>query len=158
MGQTGSGAGVGELAPFEQRVAAVVGDRLLFGVVNMSRFKSIRFKVFQIAYQLATHHTLCQPPTYSQPSSVRTNESWVDPGHLATIFVRRFRHHRLFARLRNESVSYSRTHIPLQMAPLLQCVCSRSLRLHWENGYLCKLRFDVCLVYCIIWKPYRLPG
>ena len=47
MGQTGSGAGVGELAPFEQRVAAVVGDRLLFGVViNMSRFKSIRFKVF----------------------------------------------------------------------------------------------------------------
>ena len=44
MGQTGSG--VGELAPFEQRVAAVVGDRLLFGVVNMSRFKSIRFKVF----------------------------------------------------------------------------------------------------------------
>ena len=46
VGQTGSGAGVGELAPFEQRVAAVVGDRLLFGVVNMSRFKSIRFKVF----------------------------------------------------------------------------------------------------------------
>ena len=44
VGQTGSG--VGELAPFEQRVAAVVGDRLLFGVVNMSRFKSIRFKVF----------------------------------------------------------------------------------------------------------------
>ena len=33
VGQTGSGAGVGELAPFEQRVAAVVGDRLLFGVV-----------------------------------------------------------------------------------------------------------------------------
>ena len=33
MGQTGSGVGVGELAPFEQRVAAVVGDRLLFGVV-----------------------------------------------------------------------------------------------------------------------------
>ena len=33
MGQTGSGAGVGELAPFEQRVAAVVGDRLLLGVV-----------------------------------------------------------------------------------------------------------------------------
>ncbi|KAK0146283.1 t-SNARE domain-containing protein 1 [Merluccius polli] len=27
------GAGLGELAPFEQRVAAVVGDRLLFGVV-----------------------------------------------------------------------------------------------------------------------------
>ena len=46
VGQTGSGAGVGELAPFEQRVAAVVGDRLLFGVVNISRFKSIRFKVF----------------------------------------------------------------------------------------------------------------
>ena len=44
VGQTGSG--VGELAPFKQRVAAVVGDRLLFGVVNMSRFKSIRFKVF----------------------------------------------------------------------------------------------------------------
>ena len=44
VGQTGSGAG--ELAPFEQRVAAVVGDRLLFGVVNMSRFTSIRFKVF----------------------------------------------------------------------------------------------------------------
>ncbi|KAK0151538.1 t-SNARE domain-containing protein 1 [Merluccius polli] len=33
VGQTGSGAGIGELAPFEQRVAAVVGDRLLFGVV-----------------------------------------------------------------------------------------------------------------------------
>ena len=46
MGQTGSGAGVGELAPFEQRVAAVVGDRLLFDVVNVSRFTSIRFKVF----------------------------------------------------------------------------------------------------------------
>ena len=46
MGQTGSGAGVGELAPFKQRVAAVVADRLLFGVVNVSRFKSIRFKVF----------------------------------------------------------------------------------------------------------------
>ena len=42
VGQTGAG----ELAPFKQRVAAVVGDRLLFGVVNMSRFKSIRFKVF----------------------------------------------------------------------------------------------------------------
>ncbi|KAK0132137.1 hypothetical protein N1851_033056 [Merluccius polli] len=33
VGQMGSGAGVGELASFEQRVAAVVGDRLLFGVV-----------------------------------------------------------------------------------------------------------------------------
>ncbi|KAK0145844.1 t-SNARE domain-containing protein 1 [Merluccius polli] len=33
VGQTGSGAGIGELAPFEQRVAAVVGDLLLFGVV-----------------------------------------------------------------------------------------------------------------------------
>jgi hypothetical protein len=33
VGQTGSGAGVGELALFEQRVAAVLGDRLLFGVV-----------------------------------------------------------------------------------------------------------------------------
>ena len=23
-----------------------------------------------------------------------------------------------------------------------------------KTGYLCKLRFDVCLVCCIIWKPY----
>ena len=23
-----------------------------------------------------------------------------------------------------------------------------------KTGYLCKLCFDVCLIYCIIWKPY----
>ena len=33
VGQTGSGTGVGDLTPLEQRMAAVVGDRVLFGVV-----------------------------------------------------------------------------------------------------------------------------
>ena len=51
--------------------------------------------------------------------------------------------------------SYSRTHIPLPDGAFIAngCAVDRSDYIG-KTGYLCKLRFDVCLVYCIIRKPY----
>ncbi|KAK0146659.1 t-SNARE domain-containing protein 1 [Merluccius polli] len=65
VGQTGSGAGVGELAPFEQRVAAVVGDRLLFGVVPPAEGDSdLAQDPTEAKDQVA--HNCCQKKTPSQ--------------------------------------------------------------------------------------------